>query len=30
MNHDFDTNIITIGWKMGKLQAITEFNVANI
>ena len=27
---NFDTNIIKIGWKMGKLWAIKEFNMANI
>ena len=30
MNHEFDTSIIKIGWKMGKLLAFKEFNMANI
>ena len=27
---NFDTSIIKIGWKMGKLWAFKEFNMANI
>ena len=27
---NFDTSIIKIGWKMGKLWAFEEFNMANI
>ena len=27
---NFDTSIIKIGWKMGKLCAFKEFNMANI
>ena len=27
---NFDTSIIIIGWKMGKLWAFKEFNMANI
>ena len=30
MNMNFDTSIIKIGWKMGKLYAFKEFNVAKI
>ena len=29
-NMNFDTNIIKIGWKMGKLWGFKEFNMANI
>ena len=27
---NFDTSIIKIGWKMGKLWAFKQFNMANI
>ena len=27
---DFDTSFIKIGWKMGKLLAFKEFNMADI
>ena len=27
---NFDTSIIKIGWKMGKLWALKKFNMANI
>ena len=27
---NFDTSIIKIGWKMGKLWAFEKFNIANI
>ena len=30
MNHEFDTSIIEIGWKTGKLWTFKEFNMANI
>ena len=27
---NFDTSIVEIGWKMGKVWAFKEFNIANI
>ena len=27
---NFDTSVIKIGWKMGKLWALKKFNMANI